>query len=35
MSSATVVAIYKTTRLPGLASDDFSYDTSDLVVWTA
>ncbi|KAK4233520.1 hypothetical protein C8A03DRAFT_19421 [Achaetomium macrosporum] len=34
-SIATVVAIYKTTRLPGLASPDFSYDTSDLVVWTA
>ncbi|KAL2262439.1 hypothetical protein VTK26DRAFT_1342 [Humicola hyalothermophila] len=34
-SIATVVAIYKTTRLPGLASPDFSYDTSDLVIWTA
>ncbi|KAB5522977.1 integral membrane protein [Coniochaeta sp. 2T2.1] len=33
-SIATVVAIYKTTRLPALASPDFSYDTSDLVTWT-
>ncbi|KAG9253062.1 uncharacterized protein F5Z01DRAFT_172050 [Emericellopsis atlantica] len=33
-SIATVVAIYKCTRLPSLASADFSYDTSDLVVWT-
>ncbi|KEZ39112.1 hypothetical protein SAPIO_CDS10502 [Scedosporium apiospermum] len=33
-SVATVVAIYKTTRLPNLASQDFSYDTSDLVIWT-
>ncbi|KAJ3528286.1 hypothetical protein NM208_g10275 [Fusarium decemcellulare] len=33
-SIATVVAIYKCTRLPSLASSDFSYDTSDLVIWT-
>ncbi|KAF7542593.1 hypothetical protein G7Z17_g11440 [Cylindrodendrum hubeiense] len=33
-SISTVVAIYKCTRLPALASDDFSYDTSDLVIWT-
>ncbi|KAI1840245.1 hypothetical protein JX265_013037 [Neoarthrinium moseri] len=33
-SISTIVAIYKTTRLPSLASSDFSYDTSDLVVWT-
>ncbi|KAI9898884.1 hypothetical protein N3K66_005345 [Trichothecium roseum] len=33
-SGATIVAIYKCTRLPTLASDDFSFDTSDLVVWT-
>ncbi|KAF2197616.1 hypothetical protein GQ43DRAFT_380589 [Delitschia confertaspora ATCC 74209] len=32
---ATVVAIYKTTRIPGLASPDFSYDTCDLVIWTS
>ncbi|KAF4119522.1 hypothetical protein GMORB2_4652 [Geosmithia morbida] len=32
--SSGVVAVYKTTRIPSLASDDFSYDTSDLVVWT-
>ncbi|KAK1676920.1 integral membrane protein [Colletotrichum godetiae] len=29
-----VVAIYKTTRLPLLASEDYSYETPDLVVWT-
>ncbi|KXX73762.1 hypothetical protein MMYC01_209605 [Madurella mycetomatis] len=34
-SVATVVAIYKTTRLPGLASPDFIYDTADLTIWTA
>ncbi|KAL1850973.1 hypothetical protein VTK73DRAFT_9567 [Phialemonium thermophilum] len=33
-SVATVIAIYKTTRLPNLASEDFSFDTSDLVIWT-
>lgn len=33
-SIATVVAIYKCTRLPSLASPDFSYDTADLVIWT-
>ncbi|KAF5679246.1 integral membrane protein PTH11 [Fusarium heterosporum] len=33
-SIATIVAIYKCTRLPSLASPDFSYDTSDLVIWT-
>jgi len=33
-SIATVVAIYKTTRLPVLASKDFSYDTPDLTIWT-
>jgi len=33
-SIATVVAIYKCTRLPSLASADFSYNTSDLVIWT-
>lgn len=33
-SISGVVAIYKTTRIPSLASADFSYDTSDLVVWT-
>ncbi|KAK0370408.1 integral membrane protein [Colletotrichum limetticola] len=29
-----IVAIYKTTRLPLLASEDYSYETPDLVVWT-
>ncbi|KAJ4160376.1 hypothetical protein NW754_003501 [Fusarium falciforme] len=33
-SISTIVAIYKCTRLPSLASPDFSYDTSDLVIWT-
>ncbi|KAG4292397.1 hypothetical protein FPRO06_13650 [Fusarium proliferatum] len=33
-SIATIVAIYKCTRLPSLASKDFSYETSDLVIWT-
>ncbi|KAK3386835.1 hypothetical protein B0H63DRAFT_468466 [Podospora didyma] len=33
-SISTVVAIYKTTRIPSLASPDFSWDTSDLVIWT-
>lgn len=33
-SRATVVAIYKTTRLPSLASGDFTFSTSDLVVFT-
>ncbi|KAF9871286.1 hypothetical protein CkaCkLH20_11207 [Colletotrichum karsti] len=33
-SVSGVVAIYKTTRIPSLGSKDFSYDTSDLVVWT-
>lgn len=33
-SVSGIVAIYKTTRIPSLGSPDFSYDTSDLVVWT-
>ncbi|KAL2017579.1 hypothetical protein VTK56DRAFT_1952 [Thermocarpiscus australiensis] len=33
-NSSTAVATYKTTRIPSLASDDFSYDTADLVIWT-
>ncbi|KAK1997557.1 integral membrane protein [Colletotrichum falcatum] len=33
-SVSSVVAIYKCTRLPSLASQDFSYDTADLVIWT-
>ncbi|KAK4099303.1 hypothetical protein N658DRAFT_167018 [Parathielavia hyrcaniae] len=33
-SVSTIVAIYKTTRIPSLASADFSYETSDLVIWT-
>lgn len=32
--SSTIVAVYKTTRLPSLASGDFTYSTSDLVVFT-
>ncbi|KAK4222580.1 hypothetical protein QBC38DRAFT_427006 [Podospora fimiseda] len=33
-SVASVVAIYKTTSLPSLAKPDFSWETSDLVIWT-
>ncbi|KAL2106172.1 hypothetical protein VUR80DRAFT_7105 [Thermomyces stellatus] len=33
-SISGIVAVYKTTRIPSLGSPDFSYDTSDLVVWT-
>ncbi|KAK8107917.1 uncharacterized protein PG998_009930 [Apiospora kogelbergensis] len=33
-SVSGVVAIYKSTRIPSLGSPDFSYDTSDLVIWT-
>ncbi|KAJ0161504.1 hypothetical protein CTA2_6107 [Colletotrichum tanaceti] len=29
-----MVAIYKATRIPSLGSGDFSYDTSDLMIWT-
>ncbi|RYN92430.1 hypothetical protein AA0120_g4874 [Alternaria tenuissima] len=34
-SIAAVVAVYKSTRLPALASADFSYDTADITVWTS
>ncbi|KAK8039361.1 hypothetical protein PG993_007772 [Apiospora rasikravindrae] len=33
-SVSGIVAIYKSTRIPSLSSADFSYDTSDLVIWT-
>ncbi|EQB57925.1 integral membrane protein [Colletotrichum gloeosporioides Cg-14] len=33
-SISTVVAIYKCTRVPSLASQDFTYETADLVIWT-
>ncbi|KAK1641457.1 hypothetical protein BDP81DRAFT_418972 [Colletotrichum phormii] len=33
-SISSIFAIYKCTRLPSLATLDFSYDTSDLVIWT-
>ncbi|KAK1990331.1 integral membrane protein [Colletotrichum falcatum] len=33
-SISGAVAIYKTTRLPLLANEDYSYETPDLVVWT-
>ncbi|KAL0931850.1 uncharacterized protein CTRU02_212803 [Colletotrichum truncatum] len=33
-SISTIVAIYKCTRVPSLASQDFTYDTADLVIWT-
>ncbi|RMY95778.1 hypothetical protein D0864_05278 [Hortaea werneckii] len=29
-----IVAAYKCTRLPGLAEEDFSWTTSELVIWT-
>lgn len=33
--SSGAFAIYKTTRIPnGLSSPDFSYDSSDLIIWT-
>ena len=34
VSRSTIVAVYKTTRLPSLASGDFTFSTSDLVVFT-
>ncbi|EUC46837.1 hypothetical protein COCMIDRAFT_35570 [Bipolaris oryzae ATCC 44560] len=34
-SIAAAVAIYKSTRLPALASADFSYDTADITIWTS
>ncbi|KAL1964903.1 hypothetical protein VTN77DRAFT_6256 [Rasamsonia byssochlamydoides] len=35
-SCASAVAIYKCTRLPGLADhSDFTYGTADLVIWTS
>ncbi|TDZ17900.1 hypothetical protein Cob_v009185 [Colletotrichum orbiculare MAFF 240422] len=34
ISSSSVVAAYKCTRLPSLASDDYTYDTADLAIWT-
>ncbi|KAK7948088.1 uncharacterized protein PG986_008974 [Apiospora aurea] len=33
-SVSGMVAIYKSTRIPSLGSSDFSYETSDLVIWT-
>ncbi|UQC79499.1 uncharacterized protein CLUP02_04979 [Colletotrichum lupini] len=33
-SISSVVAVYKCTRVPSLASSDFTYDTADLVIWT-
>ncbi|KAK1856563.1 integral membrane protein [Colletotrichum chrysophilum] len=34
VDASTVVAIYKCTRVPSLASKDFTYETADLVIWT-
>ena len=31
--SASIVSIYRITRIPELASPDFTYETSDLVIW--
>ncbi|KAF5501665.1 hypothetical protein CGCS363_v006262 [Colletotrichum siamense] len=33
-SISCFISIYKSTRLPSLASKDFTYDSADLVVWT-
>ncbi|CCF41401.1 integral membrane protein [Colletotrichum higginsianum] len=33
-SISCFISIYKSTRLPSLASQDFIYDSADLVVWT-
>ncbi|TDZ23990.1 hypothetical protein Cob_v003353 [Colletotrichum orbiculare MAFF 240422] len=33
-SISCFISIYKSTRLPSLASQDFTYDSADLVVWT-
>ncbi|KAI8300770.1 hypothetical protein K4K59_001342 [Colletotrichum sp. SAR11_240] len=33
-SVSCFISIYKSTRLPSLASKDFTYDSADLVVWT-
>ncbi|KAK3489923.1 hypothetical protein B0T13DRAFT_405400 [Neurospora crassa] len=33
-SVSAIVSIYKSTRLPSLAGSDFSWDTTDLVIWS-
>ncbi|KAJ4392557.1 hypothetical protein N0V85_006960, partial [Neurospora sp. IMI 360204] len=33
-SVSAIVSIYKSTRLPSLAGADFSWDTTDLVIWS-
>lgn len=33
-SVSAIVSIYKSTRLPSLAGQDFSWDTTDLVIWS-
>lgn len=33
-SVSAIVSIYKSTRLPSLAGTDFSWDTTDLVIWS-
>ncbi|UQC78820.1 uncharacterized protein CLUP02_04297 [Colletotrichum lupini] len=33
-SISCFISIYKSTRLPSLASEDFTYDSAELVVWT-
>ncbi|CAJ2510508.1 Uu.00g133170.m01.CDS01 [Anthostomella pinea] len=33
-SVASIIALYKCSRIPGLASKDFTYDTADLTIWT-
>ncbi|EMD60051.1 hypothetical protein COCSADRAFT_30094 [Bipolaris sorokiniana ND90Pr] len=32
---AATIAVYKSTRLPALASADFSYDTANITIWTS
>lgn len=33
-SVSAIVSVYKSTRLPSLARPDFSWDTTDLVIWS-
>ncbi|KAK3400763.1 hypothetical protein B0T20DRAFT_152699 [Sordaria brevicollis] len=33
-SVSAIVSVYKSTRLPSLAGEDFSWDTTDLVIWS-
>lgn len=33
-SVSAIVSIYKSTRLPSLTKADFSWETTDLVIWS-